>query len=454
MHGMPSIGQGEQTGLNGCATFEERVREVERIVQRQNEWRQIRTLNLIASENILSRRARVLLSSDFTHRYAEGHPGARYYQGTQYIDSVESEVKDRLRELFGVQRVEVRTISGTNANEVVFSSLVKGNEPVLANSLSAGGHISHQLMGGLGKYTRNILFFPRLSDGYRIDSEKAKDLIWKEKPKLAVFGKSLILFPEPVRELASVCREAGVTMLYDGAHVLGLIAGKRFQDPLAEGCDIVMGSTHKTFFGPQRGVILSNSDEPAWTRIDKAAFPGSTSNHHLNTLPPLLVSTYEMLEFGRAYAEQVVKNAQALALALHKRGFAVECADLGYTESHQVSVNVKSFGGGGKVSEILKENDVITNRNLLPADPKTFVNNPSGIRLGTQEMTRVGMKEPEMETIAQFFKEVVIDGKSVKIEVNRFRAGFSHVHFSSDLSSDRGEVAPAGPSVDVDLAGY
>lgn len=433
---------------------EEKIREVESLVRAQNDWRLRRTLNLIASENVLSERARAMLGSDFGHRYAEGHPGARYYQGTEFIDRVETKVRDLVREIFGCRQAEVRTTSGTNANDVVFSALVPRNAPVMVNSLPAGGHISHQLMGGLGKYTRNIIPFPRTEDGWHIDVEKAKAAILKEEPKVVVFGKSMILFREPVKELLDACREKGITIIYDGAHVLGLIAGRQFQDPLAEGADVLLGSTHKTFFGPQRGVILSNLPDDRWTRIDKMAFPGSLSNHHLFTLPPLLVAAYEMQEFGREYAAQVVANARALAKALHGRKIKVEGREYGYTETHQVIVDVKKHGGGGKVEVLLKENDIILNRNLLPKDPAKNVNNPSGLRIGVQEMTRMGMKEAEMEEIARLLTDCVVAGKTVKDEVNRFRSKFQSVHYSFDRPPVAAGRVGGDASVEVDLAGY
>ncbi len=435
---------------------EDQIREVERLVLSNTEWRLRRTLNLIASENVLSARARALLPSDFGHRYAEGHPGARYYQGTADIDVVEAKVRDLFLKIFDCRRAEVRTVSGTNANDVVFSTLAKPEDRVVVNSLTVGGHISHQLMGGLGKYTRNILPWPRSEDGYRIDPVAAKDMLAREKPKAVFMGKSMILFPEPVRELAPVCRELGITMVYDGAHVLGLIAGGTFQAPLKEGCDILLGSTHKTFFGPQRGVILSNSeDDKFWKRIDKTAFPGSLSNHHLFTLPPLLVAATEMEAFGKEYAAQVVANAKHFAASLAREGFDVQCAELGYTESHQVVVDVSKHGGGGKASVVLEQNDIITNRNLLPWDPPKKVNNPSGIRLGVQEMTRWGMKGPEMEEMARLMKACVIEGKAVKEDVNRFRGRFVEVGYSFDppRSRRRAGESTADP-VEVDLSGY
>jgi len=432
----------------------EDIARVESIVRRQNGWRLGETINLIASENVLSARARALLSSDFNHRYAEGHPGARYYEGTANIDLIEAEVRERLGRLFGYSKVECRTISGTNANDVIFASFVKETDAVVVNSLPVGGHISHQLFGGMGKYTRNIFHFPRHANGYQIDVAASKDFLREKKPKIVVFGKSLILFPEPVKELAPVAHELGATVIYDGAHVLGLIAGKQFQDPVSEGADILMGSTHKTFPGPQRGVLMGNLPDDRWKPVDRMAFPGTLSNHHLMTLPPLLVTTIEMEEFGRAYASQVVANAKHFAGALQKAGFSVECADLGFTQSHQVAVNVRAYGGGGKAAEGLTKNDIIVNRNLLPHDPPKQVNNPSGLRLGVQEMTRWGMKAPEMEEIANLMKACVIDGKSVKDEVNRLKGRFTSEHSSPARSAaSKPEKVTADP-LDMDMAGY
>jgi glycine hydroxymethyltransferase len=433
---------------------EELIRDVERIVRANDEWRLRRTVNLIASENVLSARARALLPSDFGHRYAEGHPKKRYYQGTVHIDVIESRVRDSIKELFGVKNAEVRTVSGTNANDVVFSSFVKPGDSVIVNSLEVGGHISHQPMGGMGKYTDRILRWPRAANGYEIDVEKSREMLRKEKPRLALLGKSLILFPEPVREISAACKETGTLLVFDGAHVLGLIAGKQFQDPLAEGADILLGSTHKTFFGPQRGVILSNLEDDRWKRIDKVAFPGSLSNHHLNTLPPLLVATYEMIRFGKEYARQVVANAKHFAKSLAKAGFDVQCPDRGYTESHQVAVDVKKQGGGRDCANKLEENDIICNYNLLPYDDPKAVMKPSGLRLGVQEMTHVGMKEPEMEEIARLFKACLIDGKPAKEEINRLKARFLEIRFSFDAPDGAAAPAGKGGGVEMDIAGY
>ena len=418
--------------------YEEQVCEVEEIVGRNNDWR-LRTLNLIASENVMSNRARKVMGSDFTHRYAEGHPGERYYQGTEYIDEIEAEVKKYVKALFNCAHSEVRPVSGTNANEAVFSRFVRPNIAVLVNSTPGGGHISHHRAGSVGKFTQHILEFPLTPDGYHTDVEKALDLIhrhtsrWTKFPlKVLILGKSLFLFPEPVRELASICREKDIILIYDAAHILGLIAGKAFQDALTEGADILVASTHKTFPGPQRGLILSNMPGNLWQRIDRGAFPGSSSNHHLDTLPPLAITLYEMLEFGEAYARQIVKNAKALGKNLDAHGFKVEAKEFGYTETHQIAVDVSGFGGGALVSVKLKDNDIILNMNLLPFESVERSVNPAGIRIGVQEMTRFGMKEKEMEYIADLMKECIMDGKTVKEEVTAFRKKFQRIEYSFD----------------------
>lgn len=411
--------------------YSSHIARVETLVREQEEWRS-RCVNLIASEQVMSRRARSVMGSDFCHRYAEGHPGERYYQGTDKIDIVESDVKRYLKTLFGCLHSEVRPISGTNANEAVFSRYIRPGDIVLANSTPGGGHISHQRAGTVGKYTRNVLSFPLTKDGYHTDVGKTRDLIRAARPSLVIFGKSLFLFPEPVQDIFEVCGQIGTRVVYDGAHVLGLIAGKQFQNPLREGADVLCASTHKTFPGPQRGLILSNMDWEEWRRIDKGAFPGSSSNHHLDTLPPLLITAYEMLAFGEEYAAQVVRNAKALGACLAARAFDVQAKEFGFTESHQLAVDVSRYGGGSAASSLLKENHIILNMNLLPHESLAHHDNPSGIRIGTQEMTRFGMKEPEMEQIARFMHECLVQGKQVAAEVQRFRDNFQSVHYSFD----------------------
>lgn len=411
--------------------YEKNVSRIEELTKQQNDWR-MKTINLIASENVLSRRAREIMGSDFAHRYAEGHPGERYYQGTDIIDEIETRVKKHLKSLFRCRHVDVRPISGTVSNDSVFSIYIGPGDVVMVNSTPGGGHISHHKAGSVGKYTSNIINFPLTKDGYHIDLERSLDLAHALKPKVMILGKSLFLFPEPVKELAEFCQRNETALIYDAAHVLGLIAGREFQDPLGDGALVVTGSTHKTFFGSQRGIILSNAGEREWRKIDKGAFPGSSSNHHLDTLAVLAIATYEMMEFGQEYAHQTVINAKFLGKKLHDMGFNVQAQEFGFTKSHQLALDVTEFGGGDEVARHLKDNNIILNMNLLPSEPLGNVSNPAGIRLGVQEMTRFGMREPEMEMIASFFKKCLIEGKYIGDEVEEFRRKYQEVHYSFD----------------------
>ena len=407
------------------------VERIEKIIKEQDLWRG-ETINLIASENSLSARAREGMGSDFAHRYAEGHPGKRYYQGTEKIDEIESLVHGRLKTLFNCRNLDVRPTSGTVANDAVFSRFIKPGDIVMVNSTSSGGHISHHRFGSVGKYTSNIINFPLTGDGWHVDVKETLKLLDRVPVKVMIMGKSLYLFPDPVKELAPVCKDKKITLLYDAAHVLGLVAGKQFHDPLKEGALVVTGSTHKTFFGTQRGIIYSDLEDQEWAAVERGTFPGSTSNHHLDTLAVLAIAVGEFMEYGEQYAKQVVKNARAFGKALEKRGFKVEAKEFGYTESHQVALNVKDLGGGKEAAELLENNYIICNFNLLPSDPLAKVTNPSGLRLGVQEMTRFGMKEREMETIAGFFKSCLMDRKYVGDDVRDFRKKHQVVHYSFD----------------------
>ena len=425
------------------------TKDIFNIVEKQNEWRGRQCINLIASENTPSPAVRSIQLNDFMGRYAEGHPNTpdkinRYYQGTRFIDEIETMAAREMRELFGCAQAEVRPYSGNNANTAIAMAWLRGGDSVIANSTDAGGHISHNFFGIMGRRIQirgqvlkpgkensvKLSFFPLSEDRYHIDVAKSLDLIEKVKPNLLVMGKSLYLFPDPVKELAPLCRQLQIPILYDGAHVLGLIAGGQFQDPLAEGATWLTGSTHKTFPGPQRGVILANLDADGekkyWSAADRGVFPGTSSNHHLYSLPALLVAAREMKAHGKAYAEQICRNAVALAKAMEASGIPVEAKEFGYTRSHQIAVNVASFGGGVKAALALEANDMICNYNMLPGD--TDAQNPSGLRIGTPEMTRFGMKEKDFAELGELMAEA-IKGKQVKDKVNQLRARFLEMQY-------------------------
>jgi glycine hydroxymethyltransferase len=425
------------------------IQNIENILSQQETWRQTQTINLIASENTPSNAVRRVQNSDFMGRYAEGHPNEpgkvnRYYQGTKYIDQIESMAHDEICQLFGAKQADVRPISGNAANTAIALGYLRGGDTVVGNSTDAGGHISHGPVGVIGRRIQNrgqvlklgahnsvhLHYLPLTEDHYHVDAQKTIELIDNVAPQLVIMGKSLFLFPEPVVEVAAFCKSKNIPLLYDGAHVLGLIAGGQFQDPLHEGATWLTGSTHKTFPGPQRGVILGNLDPDTekkyWPAADRGVFPGSSSNHHLHTLPALLVAIREMKHYGQAYAAQIVHNAQALGSALDELGTPVEARESGYTLSHMIAVNVAQWDGGVEVAKRLEESDIILNYNMLPGDSDP--RNPSGLRIGVSEMTRFGMDERAMGELAQLLHDS-IRGKNVKEQVHALRGRFIEMKY-------------------------
>lgn len=391
------------------------------------------SIPLIASENLTSLSVRRCYVSDLGHRYAEGKVGGRFYQGCEFVDEIERMAMDLTKEIFEVDHANVQPISGVVANIAAFFALAKPNDKIISISVPCGGHISHDKYSAAGIRGLEVIHYPFDHETMNIDVDKTKSVALKEKPKVFVLGSSLILFPQPVKEMAELAQEIDAKVLYDASHVLGLIAGKAFQHPIKEGADVITASTHKTFFGPQRAIIMCKG-ELAET-IDSAVFPGVVSNHHLNTLAGYVIAALEMREFGRDYAYQIVKNSKKLAEKMHELGFDVIGEALGFTKSHQVAADVSKLGGGAKVAKKLEEVNIVLNKNLLPWDDVSKTSNPSGIRIGVQEVTRLGMKENEMEVLAEIMWNAVNELKSLdklREEVKELKSRFNTVKYTFD----------------------
>ncbi|QLH07813.1 serine hydroxymethyltransferase [Nitrosopumilus ureiphilus] len=402
------------------------------------------SIPLIASENIPSPAVREAIISDFGNRYAEGWPGERVYAGCVYIDDVEFECMKLAKKLFKAKFADVRPISGVVANLAIYSAFTNPGDIMLAPSIPAGGHISHgkkEHSGTAGLvHGLEIEFYPFDAEEMTIDVDKTKQKVKdlqkvNRLPKMAMFGGSLFLFPHPVKELSDFLKSYNIHINYDAAHVAGLIAGGKFQDPLREGADTMTMSTHKTLFGPQGGLVLGSEEHEEV--IKKATFPGLTSSHHIHHMAGKAVAFAEALEFGKDYATEVIKNAKLLADALHAMGFKVLGESKGFTKSHQIAVNVLDYSDGGKVESDLEKANIIVNRQLIPGDIKAGRNyfHPSGIRLGVSEITRLGMKKNEMEEIASLIKNIVIekkDPKKILLKVKSFRKNFQKVKFCFD----------------------
>ncbi len=429
------------------ATPQDEYNHVFDLLQQHHKWFQ-ECIPLIASENIPSPAVREALTADFGNRYAEGWPGERVYAGCRFIDEVEFKCIELMKKLFKAEFVDVRPISGVVANLVVYTAFTEPGDTMMALSIPAGGHITmgKKKFGGTAGAVHGLVveYLPLDYKELTIDVDRAKSRIAKfvgdgRPPKLVMFGASVFPFPHPVKELAYTIHSAGGTVGYDAAHVAGLIGGGQFQDPLREGADVVSLSTHKTFFGPQHGGVLSW--EKHAEKIKRAAFPGMLSNHHLHAVAGVTIACAELLEFGRKYTSQIVKNAKALGQALYERGFNVLAEHKGFTQSHVILIDITKHGDGGAIEETLEKANVIINRNLLPWDIKEgrHFMHPGGIRLGVSEITRLGMKESEMTEIAEFIKRVIIDKEppeKVKADVMEFRKDNQKVHYCFENATE------------------
>lgn len=403
------------------------IKDIKNLMKEHNSWMK-NSLNLIASENITSPDVSEAMISDLSHRYAEGISGERLYEGCSYIDKIEDITVDLSKKIFNAEHANVQPTSGVVANLAAFFALSKPEDIIGALEVPNGGHISHAKVSAAGIRGLRVYSHPFDKETMNIDPDAMKKDILEKKPKIVLLGGSLFLFPHPVSEAYEVAQEVGAKVMYDGAHVLGLIAGGKFQDPLKEGADVLCGSTHKTFPGPQGGIILCKEDISK--EIDEAVFPGTVSNHHLHHMAGLGIATAEMMEFGADYSSQIIKNSKALGQALYEIGFDVLCENLNFTESHQIAIDMDSVGNASKLSKQLESNNIILNKNLFPWDDVNRSDDPSGIRIGTQEITRRGMKENHMVEVAELIKKVTMLGLEVKDEVEELMSDFDKVHYA------------------------
>jgi glycine hydroxymethyltransferase len=401
------------------------------------------SLPLVASENVASRTVRQVLSSDLGHRYAEGWPGERVYAGCKFIDQIELEAISLAKALFNAEFADVRPVSGACANLAVYSALSDPGDTMMALSIPNGGHISagkKEFSGTAGLvHGLDIEYFVFDKKNMNIDVDETKKKLKTiqsagKKVKIVMFGGSLFLFPHPVRELVEAVLEIGATPCYDAAHVAGLIAGGKFQDPLGEGAHVMSFSTHKTLFGPQGGAVVSKAQYGE--ALKKSVFPGTSSNHHLHNVAAKALTFAEFLKFGSSYAKAVTANARVLAESLAQKGETVLGENQGYTQSHQVAMDVTKYGDGGQVEKKLESMNIIVNRQLLPGDLQAgrHYTNPGGIRLGVSELTRLGMGKSEMKEVADVL-HVALTTDRVEVVKRRVR-GMRRLHQRVKYSFD------------------
>jgi glycine hydroxymethyltransferase len=405
-------------------------------VRKNEEWRGKRCINLLAPEAPTSPSVRRLLSAEIGTRAAEGHIGRvnRWFAGTQFIDEVESLCTELLKRAFRCRYADYRLMGSMLGNLAVYHAFTRPGDTIMSVPQPYGGHSSNRLDGPAGLRGLNIVDIPFDPVELDVDLETFARTARRAKPKLVAVGMSMTLFPLPVREMNAVIAEWGGQFFYDGAHQAGLIAGGQFQDPLNEGAAVLTGSAGKTFSGPQSGIILWN--DPRLTKpITEAIFPVLVATHQVNRVAALALSAAEFIEFGRKYMAQIVKNSQALAKSLDQRGIPVLAAKRGYTQSHQVIANVKLFGGGLDAAAKLAEANIVTNKNLVPEDKPEDWDQPAGLRIGTIEITRLGLMEDDMPAIADFFERILVKREpteKVRRDVEDFRLPLQTFYYCFD----------------------
>jgi glycine hydroxymethyltransferase len=422
--------------LDACPSAQEMQQAVLDAVARNEEWRGQRCINLLAPEAPTSPTARALLSSEVGIRAAEGHIGAvnRWFVGTQYIDEIEALCIELLKKVFRTRYADHRLMGSMLGNMAVYAALTEPGDVIMSVAQPFGGHSSNRPDGPAGVRGLKVVDVPFDPVELEVDLDLFRKMVPLVQPKLVALGLSMTLFPFPVQAMAEIVAEWGGCVFFDGAHQLGLIAAGQFQDPIREGAAVLTGSAGKTFSGPQSGVIVWDNPELT-VPITDAIFPVLVATHQVNRVAALAVSAAEMLAFGETFMSQIVGNAQALGDALQRRGIPILGAHKGYTRTQQVIADVRKFGGGMEVAQQLARANVIANKNLIPDDKPENWDRPGGLRLGSIEVTRLGMREEDMDTIADFIARILVEKaapEDVLENVIDFRMPYQTMYYCFD----------------------
>jgi len=419
--------------LDACADPREMGEAVKAAVERNAEWRGRQCINLLAPEAPTSPSVRALLASEIGTRAAEGHIGPvnRWFAGTKHIDEVEALCVELLKRYFRCNYADHRLCASMIGNAVVYTALTDPGDIVMTAAQPVGGHSSNRVDGPAGAMGRKVVDIPFDPSELTVDIDGFRRVAPLVRPRLVALGLSMTLFPQPVAEMKQVIGEWGGRLFFDAAHQLGLIGGGQFQDPLAEGADVMTGSAGKTFAGPQSGILVW--DDPEITQaLTTAVFPVWAATHQVNRVAALALATAEAIAFGREFMAQIVRNARALARALDLRDIPMLGRHKGFTTTHQAIADVRLYGRGLEAAQRLARANIIVNKNLIPDDKPEQWDFPGGLRAGTIEVTRLGMGEAEMEAIADMIARVLVRGEApetVRRDALALRGGFQTLYY-------------------------
>jgi len=406
---------------------------IEELAQENHRLHDIEGINLNPATNILNPRAEKLLSSGMGSRASLGHPGDKYETGLGAIEQIEIITQELACEVFGSTYAEFRVPSGAIANLYAFMATTEPHDTIIAPPASIGGHVTHHKGGSAGLYRLNTISAPVDQTGYTIDIDALRKLAHEVKPKLITVGGSLNLFHHPIAQVRAIADEVGAKVLFDAAHLCGMIAGKVWPQPLVEGAHLMTFSTYKSLGGPAGGLIVTNDDEIA-QKLDAIAYPGLTANFDAAKTAALGITLQDWKSVGRDYAQMMVKTSQALAQHLQNLGVNIFAADKGFTTSHQFAILAAPYGGGQTAARRMGEAGLLACGIGLPIEQ--VEGDLNGLRIGTPEIVRIGMKVEHMQDLAGFIARSLdtnVDPKSIQREITEWRKQFSGVHYTVDL---------------------
>ena len=384
--------------------------------------------NLNPATNVMNPRAEAMLASGLGARPSLGYPGDKYEMGLEAIEEIEVIAAELCAQVFDAKYAEIRVASGAIANLYGFMATCKAGDTIIAPPASIGGHVTHHLDGCAGLFGLNTVPAPVNADGYTLDIDGLRKLANEVKPKLVTVGSSLNLQEHPVADVRMIADEVGAKVLFDAAHQCGIIAGKSWKNPLAEGAHLMTMSTYKSLGGPASGLIVSN-DAELMQRIDAIAFPGMTANFDAAKSAALAMTMLDWIDHGAAYSTQMIATAQALANALADQGLPVFSTTQGHTQSHQFAIEAAGFGGGQAASKTLRKAGFLACGICLPI--AEVAGDMNGLRIGTPELVRWGVTPEHTDELAALVAKALRSNApdTMATEVRSLRESFDTLHY-------------------------
>ncbi len=413
------------------ASVPEVQRELDRLVELNRRIHDRDCVNLNPATNIMNPRAEAMLSAGLGSRPSLGHPGEKYETGLEAIEQIEVITAELAAEVFGARHAEIRVPSGAIANLYAFLATCEPGDTIIAPPPSIGGHVTHHAGGSAGMYRLRTVAAPVDAARFTVDVDAVRALARQHRPRMITIGSSINLHPHPVAALREVADEVGAVLLFDAAHLCGLIAGGAWPNPLEQGAHVMTMSTYKSLGGPPGGLVVTNEPELA-QRLDAIAYPGLTANFDAGKAAALAVTLLDWKAVGKEYAATMVDTAAALAAGLLERGLPVHAAGSVPTESHQLALEAHRWGGGQRAAQRLRRANLLACGIGLPTGPVD--GDLNGLRIGTPELARLGMSADDMGELAGLVADGLdtgVDPAGVAERVTSWRSQFSGVHFTA-----------------------